>query len=145
VILDNLSRGKHVGRDPIRHRRELARGDRAASSSGLASAPSLVENCIVTRYIREVIKSFRHNGVERFFLKGSKRGIQPEHSAKLARQLQRLDAARRPQDMNVPGWRLHPLKGELAGHWAVSVSGNYRLTFRFDGDDAELVDYQDYH
>jgi len=92
-----------------------------------------------------VIKSFRHKGVERFFLKGSKRGIQPEHTGKLARQLQRLDAARRPQDMNVPGWRLHALKGELAGHWAVSVSGNYRLTFRFDVEDAELVDYQDYH
>ncbi len=92
-----------------------------------------------------MIKSFRHKGVERFFLKGSKRGIQPEHTGKLARQLQRLDAARRPQDMNVPGWRLHALKGELAGHWAVSVSGNYRLTFRFDVEDAELVDYQDYH
>ena len=92
-----------------------------------------------------MIKGFRHKGIERFFLKGSKRGIQPEHAGKLARQLQRLNAARRPQDMNVPGWRLHALKGELAGHWAVSVSGNYRLTFRFDGEDAELVDYQDYH
>ncbi len=47
--------------------------------------------------------------------------------------------------MNLPGWKLHPLKGSLAGHWAVSVSGNWRLTFRFDGTDAVLVDYQDYH
>jgi len=92
-----------------------------------------------------VIKSFRHKGVERLFLKGSKRGIQPEHAGKIARQLQRLDAARKPQDMNVPGWRLHALKGELVGYWAVSVSGNYRLTFRFAGEDAEFVDYQDYH
>jgi len=92
-----------------------------------------------------VLKSFRHKGIERFFLRGSKRGIQPEHAARLSRQLQRLDIARQPQDMNLPGWQLHGLKGELAGHWSVAVSGNWRLTFRFDGEDAVLVDYQDYH
>jgi len=92
-----------------------------------------------------MIKSFRHKGLERFFLKGNKSGIQSAHAEKLARQLQRLEVARRPQDMNVPGWRMHPLKGTLAGHWSVSVSGNWRLTFGFDGEDAILVDYQDYH
>ena len=92
-----------------------------------------------------MIKTFRHKGVERFFLSGTKAGIQVAHATRLARQLQRLDVARRPQDMNIPGWRLHPLKGDLAGHWSVAVSGNWRLTFAFDGEDAVLVDYRDYH
>ena len=56
-----------------------------------------------------------------------------------------LDSAKRPEDMNAPGWRLHPLTGNLAGHYSVTVNGNWRMTFVFDGDDAELVDYQDYH
>jgi proteic killer suppression protein len=92
-----------------------------------------------------MIKSFRHKGIEGLFLSGTKAGIQATHAARLARQLQRLDVARRPQDMNIPGWRLHPLKGDLAGHWSVAVSGNWRLTFAFDGEDAVLVDYRDYH
>ena len=104
-----------------------------------------LETCIVTRYTSTVIKSFRHKGVEHFFLKGTKAGIQSAHAAKLARQLQRLDVARRSQDMNVPGWKLRPLQGDLEGHWAVWVSGNWRLTFRFENDDVILVDYQDYH
>lgn len=92
-----------------------------------------------------MIKSFRHKGVERFFLRGTRAGIQATHAAKLARQLQRLDVARRAQDMNVPGWKLHRLKGDLGGHWAVWVSGHWRLTFMFEDEDAVLVDYQDYH
>jgi proteic killer suppression protein len=92
-----------------------------------------------------MIKTFRHKGVVRFFLSGTKAGIQAAHATRLARQLQRLDVARRPQDMNLPGWRLHPLKGDLAGHWSVAVSGNWGLTFAFDGEDAVLVDYRDYH
>ena len=92
-----------------------------------------------------MIKSFRHKGVERFFIKGVKSGVQAAHAGKLARQLQRLDAASRPEDMNIPGWSLHPLKGVHKGHWSVWVSGNWRLTFAFEGNDAVLVDYQDYH
>ena len=92
-----------------------------------------------------MIKSFRHKGIERFFLKGTKSGIQATHAAKLSRQLQRLNVARRPEDMNLPGWRLHALRGNLDRHWSVSVSGNWRLTFSFEGQDAVLVDYQDYH
>ena len=92
-----------------------------------------------------MIRSFRHKGVERFFLSGSKAGIQGGHAARLARQLQRLDVSSRAQDMNIPGWKLHSLKGQQLGRWAVWVSGNRRLTFEFDGDDAILVDYQDYH
>lgn len=102
-------------------------------------------SCIATRYTRIVIRSFRHKGIERFFLTEKKSGIQAQHASKLARQLQRLDVARNASDMNIPGWYLHPLKGELADHWSVRVSGNWRLTFAFEGEDAVLVDYQDYH
>jgi proteic killer suppression protein len=91
------------------------------------------------------IKSFRHKGVQRFFETGSKAGIQPTHAGRLARQLRQLHDARRPQDMNIPGWNLHPLSGELAGRWSVSVSGNWRLVFAFEGEDALVVDYLDYH
>jgi proteic killer suppression protein len=83
--------------------------------------------------------------LERFFRTGSTAGIQPKHASRLRLQLGRLNAARSPLDMNLPGWRLHPLRGDLAGHWAVWVDKNWRLTFRFVGVDAEVVDYQDYH
>ena len=92
-----------------------------------------------------VIKNFAHKGLEAFFSIGSKAGIQPSHAARLKRQLAQLDQASDPRDMNVSGWRLHPLKGELAGHWSVWVNGNWRLTFVFVGADASVVDYQDYH
>ncbi len=92
-----------------------------------------------------MIKSFRHKGIEKYFRRGSKAGIQPQHAAKLRRQLGQLEAAADHKDMNVPGWRLHALKGELKGHWAIWVDGNWRLTFAFEGEDAVLVDYQDYH
>lgn len=92
-----------------------------------------------------MIKTFKHKGLETFFLTGSKKGIQPHHAGKLHLQLAALDNATGPDDMNAPAWRLHPLSGNLAGHWSITVNGNWRLTFRFVGKDAELVDYQDYH
>ncbi len=92
-----------------------------------------------------MIKSFRHKGIEKFFTTGSLAGIQPKHAAKLAVQLDLLDSIKTPQQMGVPIWRLHALKGELEGHWAVSVNGTWRLTFTFEGEDAVLVDYRDYH
>ena len=92
-----------------------------------------------------MIKSFRHKGLEAFFERGSKAGIPTAHASKLGRQLARLDQAQTPQDMNLPGWKLHPLGGALAGYWSVWVNGNWRMTFTFDGQDAVLVDYQDYH
>lgn len=92
-----------------------------------------------------MIKSFRHKGLERFFLTGSKAGIQSTHAARLRLQLARLDAASGPQDMNLPGWRFHSLGEDLAGHFAVTVNKNWRLIFTFEGEDAVLVDYKDYH
>jgi proteic killer suppression protein len=92
-----------------------------------------------------MIKSFRHKGIQSFFETGSKAGIQPSQAGRLRIQLTRLDDAISPQDMDAPGWKLHPLSGNLAGHWAVTVNGNWRLTFRFEEGDAVLVDFQDYH
>jgi len=100
---------------------------------------------IVMLYTAVVIKSFRHKGVEKFFRTGSKAGIQAKHAERLRRQLFALDNARQAQDMSAPGWRLHELHGDLSEHWSVDVSGNWRLTFAFEGNDAILVDYQDYH
>jgi len=79
------------------------------------------------------------------FRNGSKAGIIPAHARKLENQLATLNRASSPGDMNLPGWNLHPLRSKLAGHWAIKVNGNWRLTFRFEGHDAILVDYQDYH
>lgn len=92
-----------------------------------------------------MIKTFRHKGLQEFFATGSKAGIQPHHAARLSRQLRRLDGAANANDMNVPGWKLHPLEGALSDHYAVWVNGNWRMTFMFDGENAVLVDYQDYH
>ena len=92
-----------------------------------------------------MIRSYRHKGLRRFADAGSKAGIQPAHAKRLRILLTALDAASVPSDMNAPGYGLHPLHGEFEGHWAVSVSGNWRLTFAFRDEDAILVDYQDYH
>ena len=92
-----------------------------------------------------MIESFRHKGLEKFFVTGSKAGIQPKHAGILRVQLTALDNAISPADMAAPGWQLHPLKGKLGGHFAIRVSGNWRLTFAFNGTDVILVDYLDYH
>ncbi len=92
-----------------------------------------------------MIKRFRHKGLERFFTQSDWRGIPPQHAARLERMLDRLDAAIRPEDMRLPGYRFHALTGDRHGYFAVSVSGNWRLTFRFEGEDATDVDLEDYH
>lgn len=92
-----------------------------------------------------MITSFRHRGLERFFLSGSKAGVRPEHAERLRLVLGRLAAAVTAQDMDLPGLRLHPLKGRLKGRWSVTISGNWRVTFAFSGKDAVQVDYEDYH
>lgn len=97
------------------------------------------------RYALRMIVDFRHAGLESFFLSGSKAGIQPKHADKLSIQLFALNRAKSAADMFVPGWDLHPLRGERKGTWAIRVSENWRLTFAFAGEDAILVDYCDYH
>jgi toxin HigB-1 len=100
---------------------------------------------IVSLYTIRVIRSFKHNGIKRFFETGSKAGIQPPHAKKLSLQLGALDAAKKASDMNLPGWKWHALGGQMEGRWAVLVNGNWRLTYAFEVGDAILVDYQDYH
>ncbi len=92
-----------------------------------------------------MITSFRHKGLRQFYESGSKVGIQAKHATRLRLILARLDASTDPQDMNLPGLRLHPMRGDLEGFWSVSISGNWRVIFRFDGQDACEVDYLDYH
>jgi proteic killer suppression protein len=93
----------------------------------------------------DVIGSFKHKGLERLFEDGNPRGVQPNHASRILRMLDRLDASISPRDMDLPGYRLHQLQGRRAGTWATSVSGNWRLTFRFEGEYAFDVDYEDYH
>jgi len=92
-----------------------------------------------------MIIGFRHKGLEKFYRTGTTKGIQPSHAEKLRRILGMLDVAIELDDLNVPAFKLHQLKGDLKGHWAIWVNGNWRVTFRFVGIDIELVDYQDYH
>ena len=92
-----------------------------------------------------MIKGFAHKGLERFYRTGSKAGIQARQARRLRLILTNLDQAESSEDMNLPGLGLHELKGKREGFWAVRVSGNWRVTFRFAGRDAETVNYEDYH
>jgi len=97
------------------------------------------------RYSLDMIRSFRHAGLEKFFFTGIKAGIHPAHAKKLSLQLGTSNISGNATRMNVPGWNLHPLKGDLIDHWSVKLNGNWRMTFTVDGEGAILVDYQDYH
>lgn len=92
-----------------------------------------------------MIKTFRHRGLERFFTKGDYRGIPAQFAPRLERLLDRLDASTAPADMHLPGYKFHELKGDRKGTFSVAVSGNWRLTFRFEGEDTINVDLEDYH
>jgi toxin HigB-1 len=92
-----------------------------------------------------MIRSIRHKGLKRLYEQDDPSGVNPEHVKKLRNILARLYAARTVADMDLPGFRLHPLKGPLKDFWAVTVRAHWRVIFRFDGDGAEDVDYVDYH
>ncbi len=92
-----------------------------------------------------MIKSFKHKGLEKFFLKGTKSGIQAKHAKRLRLILGQLNASTSSADMDLPGLKLHELSGRKKGIWSVWVSGNWRVTFKFTEKDAEVVDYEDYH
>lgn len=92
-----------------------------------------------------MIRSFKHKGLERFYRTGSTAGIQAVHARRIRLILTNLDQAHSPADMDLPGLRLHELKGTRKGIWSVMVNGNWRITFRFDERDAEIVNYEDYH
>ncbi len=92
-----------------------------------------------------MIRSFRHKGLQKFFETGTRAGIQPHHSKRLRMQLAALDTAQTVDDMDIPGFRLHPLKGDETGRWSIWVNGNWRLTFEFTDGHAYVLDYEDYH
>ncbi|MBI1733187.1 MAG: type II toxin-antitoxin system RelE/ParE family toxin [Gammaproteobacteria bacterium] len=92
-----------------------------------------------------MIKSFRHKGLRRFYETGSTAGIQAVHARKVRLELTALETAKTIDDMAVPGFHLHPHKGDRKGQWAISVSGNWRITFQFEDGNAYLLDYEDYH
>jgi len=92
-----------------------------------------------------MIKTFQHKGLKAYFETGTTKGIRADHAKRLTLILSSLDVATAPGELNLPGFRLHPLKGQLAGYWSMTVSGNWRVIFRFVGADVELVDYLDYH
>ena len=92
-----------------------------------------------------MIRRFRHRGLRRLYDDDDPRELNPEHADKIARILARLDEASRPEELNLPSFRLHPLRGDLAGYWSVSVRANWRITFRFEQGDAIDVDLVDYH
>ena len=92
-----------------------------------------------------MIKSFKHKGLERFYKTGSTAGIQVKHKKRLRLILSNLDQAEIPDDMDLPALRLHELSGNRKGIWSVTVNGNWRITFKFNGRDPEIVNYEDYH
>lgn len=92
-----------------------------------------------------MIKTFRHKGLRILFETGKAAGVQASHVKRLRMQLAALDTAQVIEDMDIPGFRLHALKGDLRGRWSITVNGNWRLTFEFEDGNAYILDYEDYH
>lgn len=92
-----------------------------------------------------MIKSFRHKGLRKLFETGSTSGVQAGHAKRLRMQLAALDTAQAVEDMDIPGFRLHQLEGQMRGRWTITVNGNWRLTFEFQDGNAYVLDYEDYH
>jgi len=92
-----------------------------------------------------VIKSFKHKGLEKFYQSGITKGIQADHAKKLRMQLAALDTAKVIEDLDIPGYRLHALKGSRKGIWSSTVNGNWRVTFEFTDSNVYIVNYEDYH
>ncbi len=97
------------------------------------------------RYYQPMITSFRHKGLRKYYESGSLSGIQPTHAKRLKMQLIALDTAQTIEDMDIPGFRLHALKGTNQGRWSIWVNGNWRITFEFEHGNAHILDYEDYH
>ena len=92
-----------------------------------------------------MIKSFKHKGLEKFYSSGSAKGIQAKHAKRLRMQLAALDTAHLVEDLDIPGYRLHQLKGSLKGLWSITVNANWRITFEFTDGNVYIVNYEDYH
>lgn len=92
-----------------------------------------------------MIKSFKHKGLKKFFTNGDQKGINSKHAPRLEERLQALHTATEIEDMDIPGWKLHGLKGNRQDQWSISVSGNWRIVFEFENGNAYIVNYEDYH
>lgn len=92
-----------------------------------------------------MIRSFKHKGLRKYFETGNTSGIQPKHAVRLRTQLSVLDTIKSPDEINIVSWRLHALTGNLKGYWSITVNANWRITFRFEGENVYEVDYLDYH
>ena len=92
-----------------------------------------------------MIKSFKHRGLKKFFTNGDQKGVNSKHASRLEERLQALHTATEIEDMDIPGWKLHGLKGNRQDQWSISVSGNWRIVFEFENGNAYIVNYEDYH
>jgi len=125
----------------------MVRPVRSEARPWIATSPAewrSVARC-ATRHSRPMIKSFRHNGLRKFFETGSTSGIQASHAKRLQMQLAALGTAQAVENMDIPGFRLHPLEARMRGRWPVSINGNWRMTFEFQDGNAYILDYEDYH
>lgn len=104
-----------------------------------------VDTCCAARYTLAMIKAFKHKGLKKFFETGSKAGIQAKHERRLRMQLAAIDTASIIEDIDLPGFKLHPLKGNRDGVWSITVNGNWRVTFEFKDGNAYILNYEDYH
>ena len=115
------------------------------SGTGFCNLVPNVACCAISDIIADMIKSFKHKGLQDFYEHGSLSGIQAHHRQKLKMQLVALDTATVIDDLDLPGYRLHPLKGDLKGLWSIEINKNWRLTFEFKSGDVYIVNYEDYH
>ena len=104
-----------------------------------------IDSCTGTRYNQSMIRSFRHRGLRRLYERDDPGRIAADQLCRITLALADLDAAGKPSDLDLPGYRLHPLRGDLRGMWSISITGNWRITFRFEDGDVNDVDLVDYH
>ena len=114
-------------------------------SLGVGRIGESIASCTGTRYNSSMIRSFRHRGLRRLYERDDPSRVAADQLDRIVLVLADLDVASKPSDLDLPGYRLHPLRGDRRGLWSISISGNWRITFRFEVDDVWDVDLVDYH
>ena len=128
---------------PTPFRCNIAGGRTIGDRSGQTKEP--IDSCTGTRYNQFMIRSFHHRGLRRLYQRDDPRRIAADQLERITLALADLDAAGKPSDLDLPGYRLHPLRGDRRGLWSISITGNWRITFRFEAGDVHDVDLVDYH